>query len=99
MSHYAELDDNNVVLRVIVCDDDKIAQIPGRWMQTSYNATIRKCFAGVGYTYDTERDAFIAPKPYPSWTLDESSCQWLPPIPRPEGRGWWDEETKSWKSE
>jgi hypothetical protein len=53
------------------------------WKQTSYNGTIRKNYAGVGYTYDVERDAFIAPRPYPSWTLNETTCQWQSPVPYP----------------
>jgi len=63
---------------------------------------LRKNYAGIGYTYDKTRDAFIEPQPYPSWTLDEDSCQWIPPTPRPpvneNGRRYdWDENTKSWK--
>jgi hypothetical protein len=53
------------------------------WKQTSYNGTIRKNYAGVGYTYDVGRDAFIAPRPYPSWTLNETTCQWESPVPYP----------------
>lgn len=69
-----------------------------RWLQTSYNGKIRKNFAGVGYTYDPTRDAFIPPKPYPSWVLDEALCIWSPPVPRPEdGQPCrWDEESLSW---
>ncbi len=66
--------------------------------RTSYNGSIRKNYAGIGYTYDTGRDAFIAPQPYPSWTLDEATCRWQAPVPIPsEGGPWtWDEETLSW---
>lgn len=53
------------------------------WKQTSYNGTIRKNYAGIGFTYDAGRDAFIAPKPYGSWTLNETTCQWEPPVPYP----------------
>ena len=53
------------------------------WKQTSYNGTIRKNYAGIGYTYDTGRDAFIPPQPYGSWTLNETTCQWEPPVPYP----------------
>ena len=69
------------------------------WKQTSYNATIRKNYAGIGYTYDPDRDAFIAPQPYPSWTLDEPTCQWHPPIqyPSDDKSYQWDEQTISWK--
>ncbi len=80
----------------------------GEWVQTSYNTygnvhsvggnPYRKNYASIGYTYDTERDAFIAPQPYASWTLDEATCRWQAPVPMPsEGGPWtWDEETLSW---
>lgn len=68
------------------------------WKQTSYNVTIRKNYAGIGYVYDAERDAFIAPKPFNSWLLDQNTCRWIPPIPYPnEGNYIWDELTLSWK--
>ena len=68
------------------------------WRQTSYNATFRKNFAGIGYTYDQVIDAFVPPKPYPSWLLNTDTAQWEPPIPYPNDGKWyrWDEETKSW---
>ena len=75
------------------------------WKQTSYNSNIRKNFAGIGYTYDEDRDAFIAPKPYDSWILNEESCQWEAPVARPElteeqinnnNYYSWNEETKQW---
>jgi hypothetical protein len=68
------------------------------WKQTSYSGTIRKNYAGIGYTYDTVRDAFISPKPYNSWVLDEATCQWKPPVayPTDDKRYDWDEETLSW---
>lgn len=71
----------------------------GTWVQTSYNGKIRKNYAGIGFTYDSARDAFIAPKPYPSWNLDEQTCQWQPPTPMPnDGKIYqWDEATTSWK--
>lgn len=69
----------------------------GTWLQTSYNGTFRKNFAGVGYTYDSQRDAFIAPKPYPSWILVEETCQWTAPVAMPtDGLYTWNEETTSW---
>jgi hypothetical protein len=71
----------------------------GRWIQTSYNGTIRKNYAGQGYFYDPIRDAFITPQPYPSWVLNEESCQWNTPIayPTEEGKFFtWDEPTLSW---
>lgn len=68
------------------------------WKQTSYNGNMRKNYAGVGYTYDAQRDAFIAPQPYPSWTLDEATCRWNPPVAYPEDGNLyvWNEETTSW---
>jgi hypothetical protein len=69
----------------------------GTWKQTSYNGSIRKNYAGVGYTYDADIDAFVAPKPYPSWVLDENA-QWQAPVPMPDdGEMYsWDEATQSW---
>jgi hypothetical protein len=106
MSHFAELDENNVVLRVLVGDNNLpnegydwfVENLGGRWVQTSYNATIRKNFAGIGYTYDEERDAFIPPKPFESWVLDELTCRWAAPIPYPQdGRVYqWNEESLTW---
>lgn len=68
------------------------------WKQTSYNAAFRKNYAGIGYTYDAILDAFIPPKPYPSWLLDTNTCQWQAPIPYPnDGKMYiWDEATQSW---
>lgn len=77
----------------------------GTWKQTSYNKTFRKNFAGIGFTYDQQRDAFIPIKPHPSWILNELTCNWEAPVPLPEDAGVgsppklykWDEETTSWK--
>jgi len=68
------------------------------WKQTSYNGNIRKNYAGVGYTYDTGRDSFIPPKPYPSWVLNETTCQWTAPVayPTDDKMYRWDEPTTSW---
>ena len=68
------------------------------WVQTSYNGRIRKNYAGIGYTYDQSRDAFIPPKPYPSWLLDEATCQWEAPVSYPNNGELytWDEDTQSW---
>lgn len=70
----------------------------GTWVQTSYNGNIRKNFAGPGCTYDSDRDAFIPFKPFASWTLDETTCQWEPPTPYPDdGQMYsWDEDSTSW---
>lgn len=69
------------------------------WKQTSYNANFRKNYAGIGYTYDPVLDAFIAPKPYPSWVLNTTTCQWQAPVPYPDDGGTytWDEEIINWK--
>jgi hypothetical protein len=71
----------------------------GTWKQTSYNGNIRKNYAGIGYTYDNSRDAFIPPKPYNSWLLDEATCQWKAPVnyPTDDKMYTWDEDTTSWK--
>jgi hypothetical protein len=71
------------------------------WKQTSYNNKFRKNYAGVGYTYDERRDAFIPPKPFESWILNETTCRWDSPVPKPtDGNNYrWDEETISWVSE
>jgi hypothetical protein len=106
MSHFAELDENNVVIRVIVGDNNKPnegldwiqSRLGGRWVQTSYNGSFRVRFAGEGYTYDQERDAFIEPKPFDSWVLNEETLTWQPPIPFPEGDQLytWDENSQNW---
>lgn len=69
-----------------------------RWKQTSYNARARKHYAGVGYSYDPSRDAFIPPQPYPSWLLDEATCRWQAPVPAPTNGGpySWDEASGGW---
>ena len=101
MSHFAKLD-NNVVTEVIVAEQDFInSGAVGDsflWVQTSYSGSFRKNYAGVGYTYDKVRDAFIAPKPYPSWTLVEDTCQWEAPVSYPtDGQSYtWDEDTTAW---
>jgi len=87
MSHFAEIDKNNIVLRVCVGDNNDpngdegyqwfIDNLGGRWIQTSYNGTFRKNFAGIGSTYDEQRDAFIPPKPEGNYILDEETCRWV----------------------
>ncbi len=102
MSHFAEIDNNNIVQRVIVAEQDFInSGAVGdsfRWVQTSYNNNFRKNYAGKGYTYDKTRDAFISPQPFPSWLLDEDTCRWEAPTPMPDdGKMYdWDEDTTSW---
>jgi hypothetical protein len=109
MSHWAEIDANNVVLRVTVGDNDDpvgdegyqwlIDNLGGTWVKTSYNATIRKNFAGIGYTYDESRDAFIPAQTYASWILDEQTCKWEAPVSYPtDGADYvWNEATTSWE--
>jgi len=69
----------------------------GNWVQTSYNARSRKNYAGIGFTYDEARDAFIPPKPFPSWILNEQSCIWNAPVEKPIGDYTWDENELNWK--
>jgi hypothetical protein len=107
MSHFAELDENNIVLRVLVGDNNLpnegydwfLENLGGTWVQTSYNGTIRKNFAGIGYRYDEELDAFIAPQPFESWTLNTQTAKWMSPTSYPQdGRLYeWDEENLNWK--
>ena len=116
MAHFAEINENNVVLRVVVIDTkdnstadgvekESIGQafcerlFGGRWVQTSYNNNIRKRYAGVGYTYDEALDAFITPKPFPSWSLDVLTAEWIAPKPYPDdGKIYnWDEKKKDWE--
>jgi hypothetical protein len=130
MAHWAELDSNNVVTRVLVGDNNDpagdegyqwlIDNLGGTWVKTSYNAVagkwrnpetneitdnpgFRKNYAGIGYTYDAQRDAFITPKPFNSWILNEDTCIWEAPIPRPETDEGpdakiyvWNEESLAW---
>lgn len=105
MAHFAEIDANSIVKRVIVVPDSEEANgaawcanlLGGTWVQTSYNGRIRKNYAGIGFTYDATRDAFIPPKPYPSWVLNEATCRWEAPVPMPPGGPWvWDESTQDW---
>ena len=110
MAHFAEIDENGVVLRVLVVPDaqehrgqDYMAvdlALGGTWVQTSYNARIRKNYAGIGMTYDAARDAFIAQQPHASWVLDEETCQWGSPVPYPtDGLMYeWDENITDWKA-
>ena len=105
MAHWAEIDDNNLVVRVTVGSNDEpdegyqwlLDNLGGTWVQTSYNRTIRKNYAGIGFTYDADRDAFIPPQPFPSWVLDEDTCLWVAPIAYPaEGDHVWDEQAGDW---
>ncbi len=106
MSHWAEIDETNTVIRVLVGDNNDpngdegyqwlIDNLGGTWIQTSYNNRIRKQYAGIGYKYNEDADVFIAPQPYSSWTLDKN-FDWQAPTPKPnEGRWYWNEEIGNW---
>ena len=101
MAHYAKVE-NNIVTQVLVAEaeffDTFVDTSPAEWVQTSYNSNIRKNFAGIGFTYDSVRDAFISQQPYPSWTLVEATCQWEAPVsyPTDDQTYTWDEETQAW---
>lgn len=122
MAHYAQIDADGTVLRVVVIDNKDCSDafgvekehigaafceslFGGTWKQTSYNGRIRKNYAGTGYKFDAQRDAFIPPKPFASWVLNEQTCQWGAPVPLPADAGTgeppkrynWDEPTVSWK--
>ena len=108
MAHFAEIDSDNIVTRVLVTDNNDpngdegyqwlLDNLGGNWVKTSYNGKIRKNFAGIGYSYDATRDAFIPPKPFPSWVLVEDTCLWEAPVPYPtDGAIYtWDEKKKKW---
>jgi hypothetical protein len=113
MSHFAQIDENNIVTRVLVIEQDVVDSglfgDPSTWIQTSFNTyggvhqlggtPLRKNYAGMGFKYDAERDAFIEPKPYASWILNEDTCLWEAPTPMPVEEGkifGWNEETLSW---
>ena len=110
MAHFAKLNFENVVEQIVVVhNNDAPDEATGiaflnnlfgaaSWVQTSYNAKIRKNYAGVGFSYDASRDAFIPPKPFASWTLVEETCQWSAPTPMPTDKKLyhWDETTLSW---
>ena len=102
MSHFAEINSDSIVQRVIVAEQDFINSgsvgDSFNWVQTSYNGNFRKNYAGTGYTYDKSKDAFIAPKPYPSWVLVEATCQWKAPTDMPsDGKKYtWNEDTTAW---
>lgn len=111
MSHWAEIDENNVVVRVTVGNNNDsngdegykwlIDNLGGRWIQTSYNSNFRNKFAGIGDIYDQERDIFIPKKPFSAWVFDPEQIRWNPPFPAPlvendNGFYTWDEETDNW---
>jgi len=115
MAYFVKLGTGNIVEQVIVISNDiatteqagvdfinKLYNTKDVWKQTSYNNNIRKNFAGIGYTYDSQRDAFIAPKPFNSWILNEQTCLWEAPIAYPvdsnvNNRYKWNEEILNWE--
>jgi hypothetical protein len=113
MAHYAFLDENNIVTEVIVGRHeyevvDEISDWEAHYAEfrgqvckrTSYNGNYRKNYAGIGYTFDAAKDAFIAPKPFNSWVLDEDTCRWQAPTPKPTTEGkfyYWSEDDLSWR--
>lgn len=116
MAHWAELNEDNLVIRVLVTSNEDpagdegyswlIRNLGGTWVQTSYNTRggvhseggnpLRKNFAGIGFSYNPELDAFIPAKPYESWILNGETCLWEAPIPRPDGKYVWDEAVVNW---
>jgi hypothetical protein len=111
MAHFAKLGVGNIIEQVVVVSNDVatteqagvdfLNNLYGSrdvWKQTSYNGTIRKNYAGIGYQYDQTRDAFIPPKPFNSWILNEDTCLWEAPVALPdtENRYNWNEETQQW---
>jgi len=119
VSHFAEIDKDGIVQRVLVIEQDILNSgnwgDPNNWIKTSYNTrggihyapnsndadggvALRKNYAGIGYKYDKEKDVFIPPQPYASWTLNESTCLWEAPVAYPNDEKYykWNEETTSW---
>jgi len=110
MSHWAEIDENNIVVRVTVGDNNDpngdegyqwlIDNLGGTWIKTSYNNNIRKRYAGSGFTYDPVLDIFLEPKPYPSWTVSAEKLDWVAPVPKPDSGFWsWNEELLRWEEQ
>ena len=101
MAHFAKVE-SGLVTQVIVAEpeffDTFVDSSPGEWIQTSYSGSIRKNYAGIGFTYDATRDAFYESRPYASWTLNEDTCTWEAPtaLPDDDNQYSWNEETQSW---
>lgn len=107
MAHFAEIDNDGYVIRVLVVPDEQESRgqeylsqdcmLGGTWIQTSYNNNIRKIFASEGYRYLKDFDIFIPPKPYDSWFFDESLLEWVAPVEKPDAGFWnWDEANQNW---
>jgi len=111
MAHFAQIDENNKVIQVVVTDNNHpdgdeghqwlVDNLGGTWIKTSYNGNIRGRFAGVGMTYDAVKDKFIPAKPFPSWIWSDEEDSWTPPITRPQEIEdttiFWNEELQSWQ--
>ena len=107
MSHWAEIDENNIVIRVTVGDNNDpngdegyqwlIDNLGGTWIKTSYNNNIRGTYAGVGFSYNPEEDIFVTPQPYPSWTRNGSFWEAPTPMPTEGGPYRWVEEDLNWQ--
>lgn len=104
MAHFAQIENDTVVRVLVVSDADEhrgqdfLANdlgLGGEWVQCSYNGRIRKQYPGIGFTYDRAADVFVAPQPFPSWSLD-SNHDWQPPVPMPSEPSSWDEVAKQW---
>jgi hypothetical protein len=110
MAHFTQIENGTVVNVIVVHNNELLVDgieqeqkgvefcqslFGGTWIQTSYNGNIRKQYAGIGYTYDSDADQFVTPQPFPSWSLD-SNNDWQAPTPKPEGSFIWDEETLAW---
>jgi hypothetical protein len=97
--YFAEVDGNNIVTQVIVAGQSFVDSLGGKWIETTMDGSIRKNYAGIGYTYDSAKDAFYAPQPFPSWTLDDA-CHWQAPTPYPtDGVMYtWNEDKKDWEA-
>ena len=110
MAHFAQIE-NNIVTQVLVVDNAQEHRgqeflandlgLDGTWVQTSYNGNIRKNYAGIGYTYDPERDAFIAPKPFTKWILNEETCRWEAPVayPTDDKKYVWNDNQGEWEEQ
>jgi len=120
MAHFAEIDENNIVIRVLVTDNNDpngdegyqwlLDNLGGTWLKTSYNTRgdehilggnpLRKNFANIGFTYDAELDAFIPPKPFESWLLNENTGLWEAPVAKPDDgkRYYWNEKIQNWQA-
>lgn len=115
MAHFAQIENNTVTQVIVVNNEDILDAngienesigidfcsnlLGGKWVQTSYSGTFRKNYAGIGYTYDSIRDAFIAPQPFTSWVLNETTCQWVAPTPMPvdDNEYKWNEQQLNWE--